>query len=467
MWAKAGFTIVELLVVITVIGILAALVIVGYNGIQQNARDKAVLSDADAVASQVTYYATKHGGVYGLSVQWYSESGENTNIAFTPTSGNLIDIVADASGYCVRVYNPQAATYKTIATAAQKEAQTGDCARLQPSPDALADSFTPNSGNVTTLAGSGVSGGTNGTGAAATFATPGPIALDAQGNLYVAETTNYRIRKITPAGEVTTFAGSGTVGNANGTGTAAQFGQIYGLTFDGDGNLVVSDSGNSRIRKITPAGVVTTFAGSSYGYAEGTGTAAQFRSPGGIVYNPLNDNLYVIDSAGTIRQITSAGVVSTYAGAPFSYGPVDGSLTTARFSFGSTSALAIDANGNMYAVANYHSIRKISNDGVVSTLAGSTSSGYVDANGTTARFNNIYGIATDLVGTLYVTEYSNRIRKVTPAGEVTTFAGTGTAASTDGTSTTASFNQPYGIAVNSQNVIYVSDNFGRKIREIR
>lgn len=465
---KQGFTVVELLVVVVVIAILAALVIVSYNGIQQSARDKAVLSDVSAVESALVTYSIKHGGSYGAALVWYSEGAANENIGFTPSNDNVVDVVADAAGYCIRAYNTGSATYKSIFTAAQKEGKAGDCSRLSASTEAIADSFTPNGGNVTTLAGSGSSGSTNGQGTAATFATPGAMALDSSGTLYVAEATNYRIRKITPNGTVTTFVGSGTSGSADGTGTAAQFGQIYGLTFDGDGNLVVSDAGNNRIRKVTPAGVVTTFAGSTYGYTDATGTAAQFRSPGGIVFNPFNSNLYVTDTAGTIRQITPAGVVSTYTGSPFSYGPVDGSLSSARFSIASAATpLAIDASGNMYVAANTHVIRKISASGTVSTLAGSTTSGYVNANGTSARFNTIYGMAVDLGGNVFVTEYSNRIRKVTQLGDVTTFAGTGAAGTADGSSTTATFNQPYGISINSENTMYVSDMSGRKIRKIQ
>jgi len=465
---RTGFTIVELIIVIVVIAILAAVTIVAYNGIQQNARDKAVLSDASAVEGSVVSYGVKHSGTYGVPVLWYSKSTPNTNLNFTPSDTNVIDVVADATGYCIRVYNPNSAKYKTIFSAATKEARPGDCARLSASAEAIADSFTPNAGNVTTLAGSGTSGGANGTGTAATFQFPGPMALDSQGNIYVAESYSYRIRKITPGGVVTTFAGSGTQGNADGTGTAAQFGQIFGLTFDGSGNLVVSDAGNSRIRKITPAGVVSTFAGSTYGYTDATGTAAQLRSPGGIVYNPFNDNLYVTDSAGTIRQITAAGVVSTFAGSPFSYGPVDGSLTTARFSFNSGTPITIDSSGTMYVASHLYSVRKITSAGVVSTLAGSTTPGYVNANGTAARFGTINGFTTDLVGNLYLTDGAyHRIRKITPTGDVTLFAGNGSAASVDGSSTTASFYSPYGIVTNSDNVMYVSDLSGYKIRKIQ
>jgi prepilin-type N-terminal cleavage/methylation domain-containing protein len=125
-----GFTIVELLIVIVIIGILATISIVTYNGVQKGAIDKTVLSDIDNVAGELTRYSTKNFGVYGSAVVWYSPSGTNTNINFAPTSGNIIDVVTNQSDYCIRAYNPNAATYKTLATAANKESTAGACTSL-------------------------------------------------------------------------------------------------------------------------------------------------------------------------------------------------------------------------------------------------------------------------------------------------------------------------------------------------
>ena len=222
---------------------------------------------------------------------------------------------------------------------------------------------------------------------------PWGIVIDSAGNLYV--TTYFEVKKINSVGVDSTFAG-GTQGNADGTGTAAQFNYASGIAIDSTGNLYVADYSNHRIRKITPSGVVSTFAGSSQGYADGNGTAAQFNSPYGIAIDS-SGNLYVADYYGRrIRKISTAGVVSTFAGAN---GYVDGAGTIARFS--SPSGITQDYLGNLYvADRRNHKIRKITPDGVVSSFAGS-SQGYADGTGTAAQFNSPYGIAIDSAGNLY------------------------------------------------------------------
>ncbi len=165
---------------------------------------------------------------------------------------------------------------------------------------------------VGTLAGS-TYGYAEGTGISVQFAQPYNVAVDEEGNVYVADTNNHRIRKITSAGETTTLAG-GTQGDANGTGGDAQFNYPYGVTVGADGNIYVADTHNHQVRKITPQGVVTTFAGSTGGYNDATGTDAQFYYPTGIT-GDKNGNLYVADKDNNkIRKITSAGVVINTGG---------------------------------------------------------------------------------------------------------------------------------------------------------
>ena len=319
---------------------------------------------------------------------------------------------------------------------------------------------------VITLAGSGTAGNTNGTGTAASFNDPYGVAVDGSGNMYVADHRNNLIRKITPAGVVTTLAGSGSTGSTNGTGTAASFNYPGGIAVDGSGNVYVGDTGNNLIRKITPAGVVTTLAGSgSEGSANETGTAASFRSPWGVAVDG-SDNVYVADpNNNLIRKITSAGVVTTLAGSGSS-GSTNGTGTAA--SFRSPWGVAVDGSGNVYvADRSNHLIRKITPEGVVTTLAGSGSEGSANGTGTAASFNSPSGVAVDFSGNVYVADQSNNlIRKITPEGVVTTLAGSGSSGSTNGIGTAASFGYPAGVAVDVSSNVYVADISNHLIRKI-
>ena len=287
--------------------------------------------------------------------------------------------------------------------------------------------ITP-AGVVSTLAGlAGSSGSADGTGSAARFCYPYGVAVDGSGNVYVADTDNYTIRKITPAGVVSTLAGlAGSSGSADGTGSAARFDYPYGVAVDGSGNVYVADSGNNTIRKITPAGVVSTLAGmaGSSGSADGTGSAARFNYPTGVAVDG-SGNVYVADTGNnTIRKITPAGVVSTLAGTAGSSGSADGTGSAARFYY--PYGVAVDGSGNVYVADNdNYTIRKITPAGVVSTLAGlAGSSGSADGTGSAARFYYPYGVAVDGSGNVYVADTDNdTIRKITPAGVVSTLAG--------------------------------------------
>jgi sugar lactone lactonase YvrE len=319
-------------------------------------------------------------------------------------------------------------------------------------------------GTVSTLAGNGTLGFAEGTGAVARFYQPTGLAFDADGNMYVADNQNHRIRKITPAGVVSTFAGSGTSGFADGTGTAAQFNSPFDVAVDVAGNVYVADTYNFRIRKITPAGVVTTLAGNSnYGYADGGGAAALFYIPKGLVVDP-SGNVYVADENNQrIRKITPTGTVTTLAGS--TSGSTDGDVSVAKFS--NPGGIAIDADGNLYiGDTGNHRIRKITPAGVVSTLAGSTQ-GITDADGSAARFNKPTGVIVDDDGNIYVADDDNeRIRKVTPSGTVTTIAGGFAPGFTDGVAEDATFRSPTGIALDDAGNIYVADRHNHSIRKI-
>ena len=323
---------------------------------------------------------------------------------------------------------------------------------------------------ITTLAGrAGTSGSNDGNGSAAEFFLPEGLAVDRRGNLYVADTANHLIRKITPAGLVSTLSGRvGTIGSADGTGSTAQFGFPRGLAIDSASNIYVADSGNRTIRKITPAGVVTTLAGvAGYrGDIDGIGSAARFDFPVGLATDSVS-NVYVVDSGDSmIRKITPAGVVTTLAGSAGNRGNTDGTGSAAQFY--NPQGLSVDNAGNVYVADTGNStIRKITPAGVVTTLAGSASnSGSVDGTGSAAQFYGPQGTAVDSAGNVYVTDGNSTIRKVTPTGVVTTLAGlpshSGTA---DGTGSTAQFFGPHGITIDSNGVIYVADSGNCTIRK--
>jgi Ice-binding-like/Putative Ig domain/Dockerin type I domain/NHL repeat len=419
----------------------------------------------------------------------------------TDSGGNVY--VADSLNYTIRKITP-AGVVTTLAGSANVAGSadgTGSAAHFYlPSGVAtdsggniyVADTYndtirkiTP-AGVVTTLAGLGGSGyggsigSADGTGSAARFFNPIGVATDSSGNVYVADTENHTIRKVTPAGVVTTLAGLAGVddlnlydsksgGSADGTGSAARFFDPEGVATDSGGNVYVADSGNNTIRKITPAGVVTTLAGLPLlaGSADGIGSFAHFAYPVGVATDS-GGNVYVADFwNSTIRKITPAGVVTTLAGSAGLIGSTDGTGSAARFN--SPMGVATDSGGNVYVADFWNStIRKITPAGVVTTLAGSAGLiGSTDGTGSAARFQYPIGMATDNGGNVYVADYNNdTIRKITPAGVVTTLAGLGGVGSVDGTGSFASFNQPRGVATDSGGNVYVADTGNDTIRKI-
>jgi RHS repeat-associated protein len=304
------------------------------------------------------------------------------------------------------------------------------------------------SGVVTVIAGTGSSGFVNGTGTGASFNHPVGLAIDAAGNIYVADEVNNAIRKITPTGLVTTLAGSGSAGAVNGTGTSASFNLPCGVAIDASGNVYVADYNNNSIRKISPTGAVSTFAGNgAVGSANGTGTAATFNHPFSVTVD-VSGNVYVADRLNNmIRKITSGGVVSTLAGNTTA-GSANGTGTAA--SFHTPTTIAVDNQGNVYvADEGNNMLRAITPTGVVSTLSGTGATGSNNSIGLSATFYNPFAVTVDAFGFAYVGDYSNNlIRKVAtgnfsispglPAGinfNTATGAISGTPSSVSGTAT--------------------------------
>ncbi len=322
--------------------------------------------------------------------------------------------------------------------------------------------------DVTTLAGSTSPGYVNGTGSNAEFFDPAGVAVDASGNIYVADSANNQIREITPAGVVTTFAGSTTAGSADGTGATATFNGPDGVAINASGDIYVADTNNNEIRMITPAGVVSTLAGSTTaGATDGTGATASFNHPVGVAVTPAGDIIVADTDNNEIRMVTPAGVVSTLAGSTTA-GSADGTGSAA--SFYHPTGVAVNASGDIY-VADYgnNEIREVTPSGVVTTLAGSTTAGHADGTGSAASFFGPLGVAVDDgAGTIYVADgLNNEIRAVTFAGVVTTLAGSPVAGSANGTGSAASFHTPFGIAViPTSGILYVGDYANDEIRQI-
>ena len=389
--AHSGFTIVELLIVIVVIGILAAITIVAYNGITLRARTASVQTDMKNSANLLANDNTVNNS-YPISI---AAANNGQGLKSSPGTTYQYAYTSSGNSYCLTGTN---GTTSYFSSSANPTPQSGTC------PGQLI-------GIVTTLAGSGVAGFVDSTGTAAQFNYPYGVVVDSSGTAYVADTSSNSIRKITLAGVVTTLAGSGVAGSTDGTGTAAQFNSPVGVAVDSSGTIYVADSGNNRIRKITPAGVVTTLAGSGVaGSTDGTGTAAQFNYPNGVAVDS-SGTAYVADTnSQRIRKITLAGVVTTLAGSAVGF--ADGTGTAAQFYW--PYGVAVDSSGTVYVADTYsHRIRKITQAGVVTSLAGSSTQGFADGTGTSAQFNYPNGVAVDSSGTVYVADSRNqRIRKI-------------------------------------------------------
>ena len=310
-------------------------------------------------------------------------------------------------------------------------------------------------GTVSTLAGNGEAGFADGDSATAKFSTPGGIAVDVQGNVYVADYDNNRIRKVTPAGLVSTFAGSGVAGNKDGPVNTAEFNGPIAVAIDADNTVYAIEA--ARVRKIS-SGVVSTLAGSTTsGYAEGPGASARFESLYGIAVDDQH-NVFVSDVT-RVRKITTAGVVSTFAGSGTA-GYLNGTGAAAQFY--SLSGMSIDAANNIYITDQNPaatSIRKITPAAVVTFVTPNFSSSPT-------------AVAVALNGDVYILDDSGvsatyYVERIGIDNKFTFLAGVlGGDGLVNGPGAIAQFNNPFGIAVTKEGTIYIGDTGNNVIRKI-
>ena len=402
--------------------------------------------------------ASYTSGSTSISVSWNSVPGATSYTVNFYASGNATPVQTFTSVTSLT----QASTFTLVTNTTYYASVSANNATTSSAFEQSSNTIStlPTEYTVTTLAGSGAYSYVNSTGHGATFRNPWGVTVAPDGTIYVADQDNHSIRKVTPEGVVTTLAGTGAAGSANGTGTAASFNEPTGVAVDTGGNVLVSDSANDIIRKITTTGVVSTFVerGSFYG-------------PFNLAVAP-DGNIYVTDVYNhRIRKVTPQGLVSTLAGSG-SAAFADGAGTSASFNY--PYGVAVAPDGTIYvADSNNHRIRKVTPEGVVSTLAGSGSAAFADGVGAGASFYTPYGLTVDANGDVIVADsWNHRIRKVTTGGVVTTLAGNGGNGyngrfnNTPSAALAASFSIPSDVAVDASGNILVADKGTYRIRKI-
>ncbi len=335
-------------------------------------------------------------------------------------------------------------------------------------------------GTINTIAGNGLfKFPTDGVPATNSFLRNAPdVAVDAAGNLYIAQPDNHRVRKVRPDGIITTVAGSGVsrFSGDGGPATSASLAFPLGVAVDAAGNLYIADSGNSRVRRVSLSGVISTVAGNgNFGFSgdAGPATSASLADPQGVAVD-VAGNLYIVDRGNQrIRKVSPGGVISTVAGngiAGFSGdgGPATGASLRLAF----RSSVAADAAGNLYiADTDNRRIRKVSPDGIITTVAGDGVARYAGDGGpaVSASLSDAHGLAVDAAGNLYIADTGNqRIRKVSPDGTIGTVAGGGRFgfSGDGGLATSASVRGPHGVAVDAAGNLYIADTFNERIRKV-
>lgn len=334
----------------------------------------------------------------------------------------------------------------------------------------------PATGVSTVIAGTGVPGfsGDGGPAVAASLNTPRGVAVDAAGNVYIADTSNHRIRKIDASGTITTIAGTGvgTFGGDNATATAARVNSPQGVAVDSAGNVFIADTSNHRIRKIDTGGTISTVAGNGTGgyLADNvSATGTRINAPRGVVVDGAGNFYFADTSNNRIRRVSAGGTITTFAGTGAASFSGDGGAATSA-AIRAPQAVALDASGNLYiADTTNHRVRKVSG-GTISTLTGTGGAGYGGDGGTAtgAQISSPAGIAVDSAGAIYLGDVGNfRVRKIA-GGNITTFAGTGAAfyGGDGGPLAQAQFTSPQAVVFDAAGNMYLSDSGTHRIRKV-
>ena len=500
-------------------GIIATVVVDGFspNGLTVNAAGELYIADTlDHQIFKVNFSERIVTTVAGSGVEGFSGDGGPATSAslalnFLGLTGLAVDAtgnlyVADTNNHRIRKVSPDG-IITTIAGSGETGRFTGGgfsgdggpaISALLDAPEGVAVDSAGNlyiadrfnirirkvspDGTITTVAGNGDLGfsGDGGPAINASLSFLSDVAVDAAGNLYVADSDNYRVRKISPNGTITTIAGNGLFkfSGDGGPATSASLDAPFGVAVDSLGNSYIADTDNDAIRKVSPEGIITTVAGGigvrGFSGDDGPATAAALNEPFDVAVDAL-DNLYIGDAGNNrIRKVGLDGTISTVAGNGVDGFSGDGGPATSA-SLKSRLSVAVDTLGNLYIADTFnHRIRKVSTDGIITTVAGSGETGFFGGgfsgdggSATSALLNNPRDVAVGAAGNLYVADTNNdRIRKVSPGGTISTLVGGGDIFGEGGPATDASLDGPEGVAVDTAGNLYIADTFHNRIRKV-
>ena len=320
-------------------------------------------------------------------------------------------------------------------------------------------------GTITTIAGNGNTG--DGGPATSAQVSPWGVAVDGQRNVYIVESDNESVRRVSAGGTITTIAGTGNQGFSGdgGPATSAELDSPTGVAVDRQGNVYIVDRDNNRVRKVGPGGTITTFAGGGSSLGDGgPATSAQLNYPYAVAVDGQR-NVYIADGR-RVRKVSASGTITTFAGGGSSLGD-GGPATSARLR--NATGVAVDGQRNIYiADGQDYRVRKVSRSGTITTFAGTGKAGFTgDGGPATSAQLDAYGVAVDGQGNVYIAgSESHRVRKVGPGGTIRTFAGTGKAGSSGGggPAVAAQLNFPYGVAADAHGNVYIADYGNRRVR---